>query len=171
MIDLLHEPFSQADPAPLSPDDFRMALDRQRDDYLRLAADFDNFRKRTRRDAEQQAAAAKEAFILDLLPILDNLERALTHGHSTSAQLRQGVEMTLRQSAQLLERHGVEAVNDVGQSFDPHRHEAVALGHEAGQPDHSILHVIQCGYRRGSKVFRPAKVQVNALHHSAGTGP
>jgi molecular chaperone GrpE len=141
----------------------------QKDHYLRLAADFDNFKKRTRRDSEQQAAAEKEAFIRDLLPVLDNLERALASEQSTaSTQLHQGVTMTLQQLGQLLHRHGIEAVEDVGRPFDPHRHEAVSVRHDPHQPDQIILEVTQRGYGRGDKVFRPAKVIVNDLSHSPG---
>jgi molecular chaperone GrpE len=147
------------------------ALAAPKEDYLSLAADFDNFRKRTRRDSEQQAAAEKESFIQDLLPILDNLERALAcEGATSSAQLHQGVEMTLRQLGGLLHRHGVEPVEAVGQPFDPHRHEAVAMGHDPSQPDHCVLEVVQRGYCRGDKVFRPAKVIVNDPGQSPGAG-
>jgi len=155
---------ASADPAILQQE-----LAAQKNDYLRLAADFDNFKKRTRRDSEQQAAAEKEAFIGDLLPVLDNLERALTSEQSTdSEQLRQGVTMTLQQLGQLLQRHGIEAVEDLGRPFDPHRHEAVSVRHDSSQPDQIILEVIQRGYCRGDKVFRPSKVIVNDLSHSPG---
>jgi molecular chaperone GrpE len=80
----------------------------ERERYLRLAADFDNFRKRTARETERSAAAQKEAFIRDLLPVIDNLERALGSDISTSpAQLRKGVQLTLQQLTQLLRLHGV----------------------------------------------------------------
>jgi len=141
-------------------------LAKQRDDYLRLAADFDNFKKRTWRESEQQASAQKEAFIDELLPVLDNLERALLLEKSTSFEaLHQGVEMTLKQLRQLLYRHGVEAVEDCGQLFNPHRHEAISVRHDPHQPDQLILEVAQRGYCRGEKVFRPAKVVVNDLSH------
>lgn len=144
-------------------------LAEQKDDYLRLAADFDNFKKRTRRDSEQRAAADKESFIQDLLPILDNLERALACEQSSSSeQLHVGVEMTLQQLGRLLHSHGIEAVEALGQPFDPHRHEAVALGYDPGQPDHIVLEVVQRGYCRGDKVFRPAKVIVNDPGHLPG---
>lgn len=84
MIDAQSEPLEEADSAPTSAAAFQHALDAEKDAHLRLAADFHNFRKRTRRDAEQQAAAEKEAVILDLLPILDNLERALASEHVTT---------------------------------------------------------------------------------------
>jgi molecular chaperone GrpE len=144
-------------------------LAEQKDDYLRLAADFDNFRKRIRRDSERQASAEKESFIRDLLPILDHLERVLAIEQTISfEQLHQGLEMTLQQLGQLLLRHGIEAVEDVGLPFDPHRHEAVSMGHDRSQPEHIVLEVIQRGYCRGDTVFRPAKVIVNDLDHSSG---
>ena len=160
---------SVPDSAATDPADLLKALAVQKDDYLRLAADFDNFRKRTRRDSEQQAAAEKESFIRELLPILDNLERALACEQSTSsAQLHQGVQMTLQQLGRLLKEHGIEVTEDRGTPFDPHQHEALSLGHDPRQPDHSVLEVIQRGYRCGDKVFRPAKVIVNDWDHSTG---
>ena len=162
MIDVSKSPDSVVDPASNEQTRLEAALASKQDEYLRLAADFDNFRKRTRRDSEQQAAAEKESFIQDLLPILDNLERALACEESTSSeQLHEGVEMTLKQLGGLLHRHGIEAVEALGKPFDPHRHEAVAVGHDPGQPDQIVLEVIQRGYCRGDKVFRPAKVIVN----------
>jgi molecular chaperone GrpE len=144
-------------------------LAEQRNAYLRLAADFDNFKKRTRRDSEQQAAAEKEAFISDLLPVLDNLDRALASVKSASSDpLHQGVERTLKQLGQMLQRHGIEAVDDVGRPFDPHRHEAVSVRHDPRQPDQSVLEVLQRGYCRGGQVFRPAQVVVNDLSPSSG---
>ncbi len=136
---------------------------------LRLAADFENYKKRTQRDSEQRAAAEKDSFIHELLPILDNLERALAYESSAStAQLHQGVEMTSLLLDRLLQSHGVEAVEEVGKGFDPHRHEAVSTGYDASQPDHSILEVVQRGYCQRDKVFRPARVIVNDLSHSPG---
>jgi molecular chaperone GrpE len=136
----------------------------QKDQYLRLAADFDNFRKRTKREAERSAAAQKEAFIRELLPVIDNLERALTSHKSTSTeQLREGVQMTLQQLMQLLLRHGVEPEESLGRRFDPRFHEAVSVRHDPSQPDHVVLETFERGYRRGNEVFRPAKVVVNDL--------
>ena len=140
-----------------APEKLQSELLVQQDACLRLAADFDNFKKRTQRDSAQRAAAEKESFIQELLPILDNLERALACESSASAaQLHQGVEMTLLLLDRLLQNHGVQAVEEVGKPFDPHRHEAVSLGCDSSQPDHSILEVIQRGYCQRDKVFRPA---------------
>ena len=143
-------------------------LARQKDLYLRLAADFDNFRKRSAQDADRRAAAQKEAFIRELLPVIDNLERALSNVSASSPeQLREGVQMTLQQLNQLLRRHGIEPEESRGQPFDPHLHEAVATRHEPSQPDHTVLETFQRGYRRGKEVFRPAKVVVNDLSHAS----
>ncbi len=150
---------STADSASVAVDEQRTE---QRGQYLRLAADFDNFRKRTLRDSAQQASATKDAFILDVLPILDNLERALVCDKANSAgHLHEGVDMTLRQFGQLLHRHGVEAVEDVGQPFDAQRHEALSARNDPAKPDDSVLEVIRRGYRCGERIVRPAMVIVN----------
>jgi molecular chaperone GrpE len=144
----------------------RQELAEQMQLNLRLSADFDNFKRRSRQEVEIRAAAQKESFIHDLLPSLDNLERALASGTAPgSAQLQQGVEMTLKQLRLLLSQHGIESEEIIGQPFDPHRHEAISQRHDPAQAHHAILEVFQRGYRRGDQVFRPAKVVVNDLQH------
>ena len=139
-------------------------LAEQKDLHLRLAADFDNFKRRSRQESEARAAAQKDSFIIELLPVIDNLERALAAGSSRdSAQFHQGVEMTWKQLQQLLRQHGVESETIIGKPFDPHRHEALSQGHDPAQSDIAILEVVQRGYQRGTKVIRPAKVIVNDL--------
>jgi len=156
-------------PAPGGSAELQEALATQKDGYLRLAADFDNYKKRIRRDSEQQAASGRESFIRDLLPVVDNLERALACGRSSSADsLHQGIEMTLQHLRRLLLHHGIEAAEDVGQPFDPHQHEAISVRNDPLQPDQIILEVAQRGYRRGDKSFRPARVIVNDTDFFAG---
>ncbi|MES2573265.1 MAG: nucleotide exchange factor GrpE [Verrucomicrobiota bacterium] len=139
-------------------------LNEMRERHLRLAAEFDNYRKRTAQESERRAVVQKEGFIQDLLPVIDNLERALASGGSGECgQVRQGVDMTLQQLRQLLRSHGIEPEETVGKPFDPHRHEAIATGHDPSKPDHSVLETSLAGYRRGEDVFRPAKVVVNDL--------
>lgn len=145
----------------------RAQLAEQTDLHLSLAADFENFKRRTRQEGEARAAAQKESFIHELLPTIDNLERALASGASPgSLKLHQGVEMTLQELRLLLRQHGIEAEESVGQLFDPRHHEAVSQRHDPAHPDHVILEVFQRGYRQGGKVFRPAKVVVNDLTHA-----
>ena len=144
----------------------------QKDRYRGLATDFDNFRKRTMQEIERRAAAEKEAFIQELLPVIDNLERALGAETSTSTeQLRQGVQITLQQLYQLLRSHNIEPDESLGRLFDPHRHEAVLIRHDPSQPDQIILETLQRGYRRGSEIFRPAKVIVNDLSMPQSSNP
>ena len=153
-----------AETAATGSDSLRKELGEQKDLYLRLMADFENFKRRSRQEVETRAAAQKESFIRELLPSLDILERALASGATPgSPQFKQGVEMTLQQLRLLLRQHGIETDESVGQPFDPQRHEAVSQRHDPAQANHAILEVFQRGYRRGEKVFRPAKVVVNDL--------
>jgi len=150
--------------APSELESLKTELERQRDRSQRLATDFDNFRKRTAQETDRRAAGQKEAFIRELLPVIDNLERALTSDESTTTQqLREGVEITLQQLRQLLRHHGIESEDSLGRPFDPHRQEALSTRNDPTQPDHTVLEVFQRGYRRGNEVFRPAKVIVNDL--------
>jgi len=157
---------SPVEAATIEPDPVLDELAKQKDLNLRLAADFENFKRRSRQEGEARAAAQKESFIQELLPVIDNLERALAAGVSSdSKQFHQGVEMTLQQLRRLLRQHGIETEEIVGQSFDPRRHEAVSQRHDPAQADHAILEVFQRGYRRGEKILRPAKVVINDLAH------
>jgi molecular chaperone GrpE len=134
------------------------------DRYQRLAADFDNYRKRVLRDADRSAAAVKDHLLKELLPIGDNLERALaTHPSVSADQLRGGIEMTHQQLLAMLKRHGIEPEDSMGQIFDPNRHEAISSRFVPGEPDHAVVDVVQRGYRRGDVVVRPAQVIINDL--------
>lgn len=138
---------------------------------LRLAAEFDNFRKRTARESDRRAAEQKTAFIRDLLPVVDNLERALANGPAyTAKQLREGVDLTLRQLTRLLNQHGFTSRDDLGQPFDPQFHEAVCVRSELTDADHAVLEVWQRGWVHGKELFRPAKVVVNDLKHRHPAG-
>ena len=131
---------------------------------LRLAADFDNFRKRTALESERRAAGQKEAFIHELLPVIDNLERALTSSsEAPGSQLRQGIQLIHQQLLQLLRPHHIEPEETDGLPFDPHRHKAAAARRDPTRPDQIILETLQRGCRRGPDVFRPATVVVNDL--------
>jgi molecular chaperone GrpE len=139
-----------------------LAAEKER--YLHLATDFGTFRKRTTRELERRAAAQKDAFIRELLPVIDNLERALSAEATSSVeQLHRGVQITLQQLYQLLRRHRIEPEESLGRPFDPQIHEAVMTRHDRSRPDQIILEVIERGYVRGGELFRPAKVVVNDL--------
>ena len=135
-----------------------------KDRYLRLAADFDNFRKRTAQETEVRAAARKEVIILELLPVLDSLDRALAgDGTVSGEQLHVGVEMISQQLLHVLSQHGVQPDDCLGQAFNPHRHEAIGVGHDVGHPSQAVLRVCRRGWIKGKEVLRPAQMIVNDL--------
>jgi len=157
------EPEEQIDAVALGK--MKKCLAAERESYLRLAADFDNFKKRTAREAERRALEHKDAFILELLPVVDNLERALAGAGSTAHPgLHEGVKMTLQQLIALLRKHGLDPELPLGQLFDPHKHEAMRTRTDAEFADQTVLDVWQRGWRRGDVLFRPAKVVVNDLN-------
>ncbi len=151
--------------AAASPDlDPLAVVEAERDEYLatlqRLAADFDNYRKRAVRDQQAFAARAAERLVAKLLPVLDDLERALDAAeHHEDAKVIEGVEMTRSNLANALTSEGVEEIVAEGM-FDPHVHEALLAQPAEGVEPGSILQVVQRGYRLGDAVLRPARVIV-----------
>jgi molecular chaperone GrpE len=130
------------------------------DRLLRLAADFDNYKKRAARERAEYVALANERLVKALLPILDDLERALNAAEEhEEAQLEEGVRLVHRSLAQLLAREGVEEIETEGQ-FDPHVHEAL-LSQPSEAEEGSVIDVIQKGYKLGDRVIRPARVIVS----------
>ena len=141
-------------------------LEAERERYLRLAADFDNHRKRVNRDLERRAASQKEALVRDLLPAIDNLERAL--GAKAGEDLREGVRMIYQQILEVLKRHGFEPREDLGQPFDGRFHDGIAVGFRPDMPELSVIEILERGWMRGRELFRPAKVLVNRLELETG---
>ncbi len=135
------------------------------DRALRAQADFDNYRKRARRDLDEQTRYAALPLLRDLLPVLDNLQRALsTLEADTESQqgLAAGVRMVATQFADVLSRHECCRIEAEGAEFDPASHEAIAQQPSPHQPHGTILHVSQQGYRLHERVVRPAQVIVSA---------
>ena len=131
------------------------------DRLLRLAAEFDNYKKRAARERTEYLTLANERLIAELLPILDDLERALVAAaEHEEAQLEEGVRLVHRSLASLLERQGVQAIDTTGR-FDPHVHEAL-LSQPSDAEEGSVLDVIQKGNKLGERVVRPARVVVAA---------
>jgi molecular chaperone GrpE len=130
-------------------------------DLQRVAADFDNYRKRTARDQEALVARAHERLVKELLPVLDDLERALdAAAEHEEAKLEEGVRLVHRELSHVLQKEGLVAVETDGQ-FDPHEHEAL-LTQPSDAEEGAILEVIQKGYRLGDRILRPARVVVSA---------
>lgn len=139
-------------------------LERERDEYLadlkRVAADFDNYRKRTARDQAGLVARAHERLVKELLPVVDDLERALVAAEEhEEAKLEEGVRLVHRELRDALAKEGLVEVETYG-GFDPHVHEAL-LSQPSEEDDGVILEVIQKGYRLGDRVLRPARVVIS----------
>jgi molecular chaperone GrpE len=132
-------------------------------DTLRAHADFDNFRKRMRAERDAEFARGSDRVLADLLPVLDDFERALAAQQQVpdaNDALQQGVEMIYRRLVQLLERYGITAMAVEGVAFDPKYHDAVTSVVIADVPEHTIVGEILRGYLKNGEVFRPARVAV-----------
>lgn len=138
-------------------------LDELRDIHLRKLAEFDNFRKRTDRERVEIKRHANEDLVRELLPVLDNFERALNHGTETdSGAFHEGVEMIAKQLWDTLERQGVEVVDPIGQKFSPEYHEAVHRVEDESLEPGTIASVLTKGYLCNGRLVRPAMVGVVA---------
>ena len=141
------------------------ALEAERDEHLndlkRVAAEFENYRKRVARDQESLVARAHERLVKELLPVLDDLERALAAAEEhEEAKLEEGVRLVHRELAAALQREGLAEIDTDGQ-FDPHVHEAL-LSQPSDAEEGSVIEVVQKGYTLGDRVVRPARVVVAA---------
>jgi molecular chaperone GrpE len=135
----------------------------QPEDYLALAqriqADFENYRKRVAREAAVAGERARSGLVRELLPIVDNLERALASAEEGEQHLAEGVRLVHSELIAVLERNGVEQFDPVGDKFDPSEHEALSV-REDGEPG-LVLDVLEKGYRANGTVLRPARVVVS----------
>ncbi len=130
-----------------------------RDNYQRLAAEYDNFRKRTVREKEAIVADVKAESVFALLPVMDNLERALAADMTSAEALHKGIELVLAQTTAIFERMGVEAFGEAGETFDPNLHQGVGVVSTGEYESGQITLVMQRGYTLNGKVIRPAMVQ------------
>jgi molecular chaperone GrpE len=141
-------------------------LQRQRDEYydllLRKSAEFDNYRKRVERDRQMLSEAAAANIIEELLPLMDDLERALKAeaGPESAASYRRGVELIHQQLGEILRKRGVRAVESLGADFDPHYHQAVSHEPADGRRDGEIVEEFRRGYMLGDRLLRPSMVKV-----------
>src|SRR5436853_6327680 len=149
------------------------ALEAERDERLndlkRVAADFENYRKRVARDQESLAARAHERLVKELLPVLDDLERALAAAEEhEEGKLEEGVRLVHQSLRDALTREGLAEIETNGR-FDPHVHEAL-LSQPSDAEEGSVLEVLQKGYRLGDRVIRPARVVIAGAKQETGDG-
>lgn len=134
-----------------------------RDKYLRLAAEFDNYRKRTVRQFESVIRTANDELVLELIAVMDNFELALEAAKTSDgfSAFHQGVELIFKQLNELMAKRGLKTIEALGREFDPQVHEAVRQDEDPEQPSNTVMQEVQKGYRLGDRVIRPAKVVVN----------
>ena len=148
--------------AAATPED---GLRRERDEYLALAqrtqADFENFRKRAAKEAAAAGQRARSGVARELLPVVDNLERALASAGEAEQHLAEGVRLVHQDLIGVLQRNGVEAFDPRGEAFDPEFHEALSVRSDEGAQAGVILDVVEKGYRLNGTLLRPARVVVN----------
>lgn len=157
------EPEVQAEDIP-PEEGFADALEAQlkekNDRILRLQADFENFRRRTAKEKEELTAVITQNMLGDLLPLLDNFERAMAVEQTDGEAFRKGVEMIFTQLKEVLDKNGLEHIEAEGQPFDPNVHQAVMRVENPDVSDGTVTQVLQKGYRAKGRVIRPAMVQV-----------
>ena len=138
--------------------DAEKSLAEQNDRYMRMAAEYDNFRKRSAKEKEGIYADAYADALKSILPIIDNLERAV--GVEGADAVAKGLEMTLKGAAEALEKMGVEAFGESGDAFDPNMHSAMMMVDDEERKEGEIVTVFQKGYRKGDRIIRYAMVTV-----------
>ena len=138
---------------------FEEKYNAEHDAYLRLAAEYANFRKRTAVEKESSYANGKADAIEKLLPVYDNLSRAMAQ-ETTDAAYKKGVEMTMNELVKILNGMGVEIIGQVGDVFDPNLHNAIMHTEDDSVPENTITQVFQQGFKMGEKIVRFAMVQV-----------
>jgi molecular chaperone GrpE len=138
---------------------------RERDEYLQLAqrtqADFENWRKRAAKEAAAAGERAKSGLVRELLPVVDNLERALASAEESEQHLAEGVRLVHSALLAVLERNGVEQFDPEGERFDPEVHEALSTREADGTGPGTVLDVVEKGYKANGTVLRPARVVVS----------
>lgn len=160
---------TEAEPAEVTVEDapaeddtgaLEAQLKEKSDRILRLQADFENFRRRTAKEKEELAAVITQNLLTDLLPLLDNFERAMAVEQTDGEAFQKGVEMIFTQLREVMDKHGLENIEAEGKPFDPNVHQAVMRVENPEVEDGTITQVLQKGYQAKGRVIRPAMVQV-----------
>lgn len=161
--------------AAASPDERIAALEAEKADLkdrmLRIAAEFENWKKRARKEQTDNEAKVREAVLRDMLEVIDNLDRATaaTGGATDLQSVQQGIALVLRLFAQKLERYDIKPVEAKGKPFDPRLHEAISQAPSAEVPPGTVLNELQKGYKVGERLLRPAAVVVAIAPPSAAS--
>lgn len=145
---------------PSKEEELQKQLDEKNDQLLRMAAEYDNFRKRSQREKDALYAECKASVINSLLPVADNFDRIFANPDGTLEDYKKGVEMTFKQFSEVFKSLGIESFGEVGEEFDPNFHNAVMHTEDDSVGENTITTVIVKGYKLGDKIIRPAMVAV-----------
>lgn len=138
----------------------KKSLEESNNKYLTMLAEYDNFRKRSAQEKDRTYTDAKADALSQILPVIDNLERAAAYGGGNAENVAKGLEMTLRSFGEVMEKLGVKEIEALGKTFDPELHNAVFHVDDEGYGEQEIVEVLQKGYTIGDKVLRYAMVKV-----------
>jgi molecular chaperone GrpE len=155
--DITENPLPEPSSGIPEPDEQKKALSELNEKFLRLAADFENFKRRTSKERESVVALANERFATDLLEVMDNFDRALK---SDNSHLREGLEQIRQLLNTQLQRHGIVSIDSLNKPFNPLEHEAIAHV-PSGEPEGIVIDEVAKGYKINEKVIRYAKVAVS----------
>ena len=150
------------EPEPKGPEDIEQKAKDNLDQLLRLKADFENTKKRLQREKEDAIKFANEKLLIEILPIADNLDRAmasLSEGHDPE-KVKQGLKLAQEELHQVLESHGVKVVQALGEPFDPQLHEAVATVDSPEAKEGAVVDEVQRGYLLNGRLIRPSRVRI-----------
>jgi molecular chaperone GrpE len=161
--DVIIEDTSKAGESEQKIVELQAKLDETENKMLRAQADFDNFRRRSRLDLEAAQKYRAQSFVSEIIPALDNFERALQieADNDQTKSLLQGMNMVYNQLVQALQNEGVEPFNSVGEQFDPHLHQAVMQVEDENYESNTVVEELQKGYKLKDRIIRPAMVKVN----------
>ncbi len=152
------EPEVKAEPS--KEEELQKQLDEKNDQLLRMAAEYDNFRKRSQREKDALYADCKASVVNSLLPVADNFDRIFANTDASFEDFKKGIEMTYKQFGEVFKNLGIESFGEVGEQFDPNFHNAVMHTEDDTVGENTITNVLVKGYKLGDKIIRPAMVAV-----------
>ncbi len=156
--EIKEQPEVQAEPSKEA--ELKKQLDEKNDQLLRVAAEYDNFRKRSQREKDALYADCKASVVNSLLPVADNFDRIFANTDANFEDFKKGIEMTYKQFSEVFKNLGIESFGEVGEEFDPNFHNAVMHTEDDSVGENTITNVLVKGYKLGDKIIRPAMVAV-----------
>ncbi len=154
------KPEAEVQEEPSKEAELQKQLDEKNDQLLRMAAEYDNFRKRSQREKDALYADCKASVVNSLLPVADNFDRIFANTDASFEDFKKGVEMTFKQFSDVFKTLGIESFGEVGEEFDPNFHNAVMHTEDDSVGENTITNVLVKGYKLGDKIIRPAMVAV-----------